>query len=98
MPSLLPQDPDTGGMEGHNPNPGYLPLPHQGPHPLPHLLGRLVGEGNGQDLPGFDPLGQEVGDPVGQDLGLPAAGPGQNQKGAGTMLDRFPLLLIKFRQ
>ena len=52
--------------------------PHQGIHPLTHFLGRLVGEGDGQDVPGLDPFFQEIGDFGGQGLGLAAAGPGQN--------------------
>ena len=49
---------------------------HQGIHPLAHFLGRLVGESDGQDVPGFHPFFQEIGDLGGQGLGLATAGPG----------------------
>ena len=51
---------------------------HQGIYPLAHFLGRFVGEGDGQDVPGFHPFFQKIGDLGGQCLGLATAGPSQN--------------------
>ena len=55
--------------------------PDQRRDPLAHLVGRLVGEGDGQDAHGVDAvLADQVGDAVGQDPGLARAGPGHDQQ------------------
>ena len=66
-------------MEGAHPNraAGRQPL-----DAAAHLLGRFVGEGEGENLVVGDALGQELGDAMGNDAGLSAAWPGENQQGA----------------
>ena len=92
-----PQDPDAHGMKGGDEH--ICPRsPQHGVHTFPHLSGRLVGEGDGQDLPGHDPLIDQVGDPVGQDPGLSGAGSRQHQKGPLRMLHGLPLSVIQFHQ
>ena len=49
-----------------------------------HFAGRLVGEGDGHDMPGRDAeFGDKVSDTVGQDAGFAAAGAGKDENGAG---------------
>ena len=61
---------------------------HELVHPDGHLLGRLVGEGQGQDLrwPGA-PCRDEPRDPSGDDLGLAGPGAGHDQQRALAMRD-----------
>ena len=56
-----------------------------------HLVGRLVGEGQGQDLRAGDALLQQVGDAMRDHARLAAARPGQNQQRAIDMLHRLEL-------
>ena len=44
------QDAHTGGVEGADPN-ALSPKSYQLVHPFPHLSGRLIGKGDGQDIP-----------------------------------------------
>ena len=86
-----PQDADTGGVEGGHPHPAATGT-DQGGHPLAHLVGCLVGEGDGQDLPRRRVAhGDEVGDPPGEDPGLPRSGPGHDQQRGPAVGDRVPL-------
>jgi len=57
----------------------------------PHFLGRLVGEGQGQNRPGGDAAGDEVGDPMGDDPGFSRAGAGQDQHRSFPVRSRRPL-------
>ncbi len=83
-PLALPaQDPHAGAVEGRDPHrPG--PRADQLLDALAHLAGRLVGEGDRQDLAGLHLAGaQQVGDPVGQHPGLARTGAGHDeQRGA----------------
>ena len=64
------EDPDAGRVERRHP---HL-LGHRADQrldPLAHLVGRLVGEGDGEDLERRDALlADEIGDPVGEHAGL----------------------------
>ena len=89
------QDAHAGRVEGADPD-ALRAKADDIVHPLPHLPGRLVGEGDGQDVPGIDPpLLDEVGDPVGQDPGLPGACPGQDEERALRVVYSLPLLFIQ---
>ena len=88
------QQPGAEGVEGldHHPRArGRISA-----HPLAHLLGRLVGEGHGQDrlrrvAAGLD----EMGDLAGDDPRLARAGPGQDEQGAAFVQHRLPLRLVQ---
>ena len=56
-----------------------------------HFLGRLVGEGQGENLGRRDPVFQEPGNPVRHDARLAAARPGKNQQRPFDVADRFAL-------
>ena len=76
---LPAQDADAGGMKGGHPHvpgrPAYQPL-----HPLGHLPRRLVGESDGQHLPGLRiQVAEQVGHPVGEHPRLARTGPGHHQ-------------------
>ena len=45
-----------------------------------HFVGRLVGEGDGQNALGPDAVADQLGDAVGDDAGLAGARPGQHQQ------------------
>ena len=66
-------------MEGADPDlaAGGQPLDAE-----PHFLGRLVGEGQGEDLLVRHAVGQHPGDAMGNHPGLSAARPGEDQQGA----------------
>ncbi len=77
---MAPQHARADGMEGAQP---LHPLHHaadEGADALLHLARRLVGEGDGEDLPGPGSAGgEDVGQPGGQHAGLAGAGAGQHQ-------------------
>ena len=54
---------------------------------LLHLVGRLVGEGDGQDSLGADAVADQLGDAVGDDAGLAGSRPGQHQQRPGERVD-----------
>ena len=85
------QHADTRGVEGRHPHPpGHRT--DQRLHPLAHLLGRLVGEGDGQDLErGHALLGDEPGDAMGQHPGLARPGAGHDEQRAARVGDRLGL-------
>ena len=61
---------------------------------LLHLARRLVGEGDGEDLPGPGLAGgEDMGEPGGQHPGLAGAGAGQHQQRAVDRLDHGGALL-----
>ena len=91
---LAAQDARAKGMECREPHvPGGRPshVIHAGTH----FFGRLVRKGDGQDLPGRDPLVQQMGNAAREHLGLAAAGAGQDEHGAFRMMYRFLLLRIQ---
>ena len=61
-----------------------------------HLLGRLVGEGQGQDLGRLGtPRGDQPGDPAGDDLGLAGPGAGDDEQRAAAMRHRPQLVGVE---
>ena len=63
---------------------------------LLHLAGRLVGEGDGEDLRGEGAAGgKDMGDAGGEHAGLAGAGAGQHQNRAVERFHRFALLGIE---
>ena len=86
-----PEDAHAGRVEGGHPHP-LAPWPDQLGHPRAHLVGGLVGEGDGQDLPGFGVAGgDEVGDAPGQHPGLARSGAGHDEQGPTPVDHRLPL-------
>ena len=64
--------------------------------PLAHLGGRLVREGDRQDLTGLDVPGrQEMGDPLGEDARLARPGTRHDEQGATLVEHRIPLLGVE---
>jgi len=63
--------------------------------PLDHLAGCFVGKRNGKDMPGFDTVGDKIGDFRGQIAGLTTSGPGQNKRRPGDVFDSLPLFRIE---
>src|SRR3954451_19221431 len=92
---LAPENPAAGGMEGEDPEP--LPGPAEETlQAFPHLTGRLVREGDGEDLIWFrtDRV-DEVGDAVREDARLARAGPGDDKKRPFRRQNRLPLSRIQ---
>ncbi len=86
-----PEDPYARRVEGGDPHPLGAGTDQFG-HPLAHLVGRLVGEGDGQDLPWCCiPGGDQVGDPPGQHPGLAGAGTGHDEQGTAPVEHRLAL-------
>ncbi len=86
-----PQHADTGGVEGGDPHALGDRADETG-QPCPHLVGRLVGEGDGEDLPRRGVAGgDEMGDAVGKDPGLARSRPRHHQQGAAPV-DHGPAL------
>ena len=76
-------------MKGAHPD-SLGAVAHQTVHPLPHLSRRLVGEGDGHNVPGGHSfLLDEIGHPVGQHPGLSGTGSGQHQKRSFCAEDRL---------
>ena len=71
------QQADAEAVEGAEPD---ALAGHESLDALAHFLGRLVGEGDGQDLIRPDPLLDEVSDAPRDDARLAAAGPGQDEQ------------------
>jgi hypothetical protein len=93
--ALASQDPHAGGVEGADPH-RLGPRTDQGGHALLHLAGRLVGEGDGQDLPWLRaPGSQQVRDPVREDAGLAGAGAGHDQERTALVPDRLALRVVE---
>ena len=57
----------------------------------PHFVGRLVGEGQGEDLVAGHAVGQQPGDAMRDDARLAAARPGQDQQRPVVVRDRLAL-------
>ena len=92
---LVTQDPHAGGMEGRHPHiagPGADQLRH----PFAHLGGGLVGEGDGQDLPGTHVAGsQQVGDPPGEHRRLSRTRSGDDQQRSALVQHGLTLLGVQ---
>ena len=89
----LAKQPGAQGVEGAQQRPSR---DVQGIDPLLHLAGGLVGEGDGQDVPGRDALLNEVGDSPRDDAGLARPGPGQDKQRAVNVRDGLSLRLVQF--
>ncbi len=86
-----PQDAQAGRVERRHPH-ALGPAPDELGHPMAHLVGRLVGKGDGQDLPWRGVRRRhEVGDSPGEHPGLARAGAGDHEERATPMLDRSAL-------
>ena len=75
-------------MEGADPDGRIVGQPLD---PPAHFVGRLVGEGQGEDLMAGDSLVQQPGDAMGDDAGLAASRAGQYQQWPLEMRDRLAL-------
>jgi hypothetical protein len=83
-------------VDGLDPEVGRPGRAEQPEEPLAHLAGGLVGEGDGQDVPGEDALLlHQPGDPVDDDAGLAAAGAGQDQQRPVAVDHRLALGLVQ---
>jgi hypothetical protein len=95
-PFRLPaQDAHAGRMERHDPHGPRLRADQRG-DAGGHLAGRLVGEGDGQDLVRRDVArGEQVRDPVGEHPGLPRARAGHDEQRAALVYHGSTLLRIE---
>ena len=94
-PGLPAQDAHAGRVERHHPHGPGLRADQRG-DPGGHLPGRLVGEGDGQDLlRRHVPGGEQVGDPVGEHAGLPRARARHDQQRAALVHHGSALLRIE---
>ncbi len=84
----------AGRVEGPAVDPRGVAL-EQLTDPIEHLAGRLVGEGQQQDLPGRDPVFDEPAGAVDQGPGLAGAGAGEHEHGPARVHDRRVLLFIE---
>ena len=85
------QDAQAGRVEGRDPHFVGRRADQLG-HAAAHLVGRLVGEGDGQDAPGRGVARRhEVGDAPGQHPRLARAGAGHDQQRSAPVLHRRPL-------
>ena len=64
-------------------------------HPVEHLASRLIGEGQQQNLSGWDAILDEPAGAVDQGSGLAGSGAGEDQHGSAGMHDRGMLLLVE---
>ena len=80
--AVAAQDAGANGVEGAHSDGGAASR-QQAVQAVAHFPGRLVGESDGQDLPGGDTaLAHQVGDAVGNDAGFAGAGAGYDEQGA----------------
>ena len=62
---------------------------------LAHLVGRLVGEGHGQNVPGSDAGCDEIGHAAGDDTRLAGPGAGEHQQRTVDVVDGGTLLVVQ---
>ena len=92
------QHPRTQSMKRAEPQP-LGRFAEDGGDPFAHFPRRLVGEGDGQDLVGKRPSGQQdMREPCGQHTSLAGARPGQHQQRAVDGLHRLPLFRVQASQ
>ena len=91
-PDLPAEDPHAERVEGGEDQILAALFSDQGSHTLLHLAGRLVGEGDRQDvLRRHILVEEEMGDPIGNHPGLAGAGAGQHQERPFGVLYRLKL-------
>ena len=89
------QHPHAHRVERRDPH-RLRPRPDQRRDALLHLARGLVGEGDGEDLPGRRAaLGEQVGDAVGEHPGLARPGAGDDQQRPALVHDRGALLRVQ---
>ena len=81
------EDADAERVEGRDFRPLFELLAQQGGGAFLHFVGRLVGEGDGQDSLGPNAVADQFGDAVGDDPGLSGSRPGQHQQRPGERVD-----------
>ena len=92
---MAAQDPDAHGMECGDPD-ALRAESDQIVDTLSHLARRLIGKGDGENIPGiYAAVIQKIGDPVCDHPRLSASGPREDQNRPLRMPDRFPLLFIQ---
>ena len=92
------QDAGKDGVEGAHPDVARLGLAHNLADAPLHLARGLVGEGQGENGEGVDPLVDQVGDAVGEHSGLSGPRAGHHHHGALNVPCRRPLSVIQSRQ
>ena len=88
------EDARAHGVEGADPH-LFAFFAGQGGDALLHFLGRFIGKGDGQNMPGRYAVVNQIGDPVRQRPGLAAARSRQNQYRAFQRFRRQPLFLVQ---
>ena len=92
---LAPEDACKKGMKGAHPQvPGQCRI-HHGADALLHLIGRLVGEGQGQDAMGRNTQRKQVSNTVSEHPGLPGPRPGNDQGRSLVIQYCFLLRLVQ---
>ena len=91
---IAPEDAEGLAVEGADVDPGRHAA-DQVDDALAHFVGGLVGEGDGEDVPGGDAGGDEIGDAAGDDAGLAGAGAGEDEQGAVDVVDGGALLGVQ---
>ena len=84
------QHPHAGGVEGRHPHPPGVGTDELDDAPA-HLVGRLVGEGDGEYPPRLHARDDEAGDAPGQDPGLARTGPGDDDERTALVQHGLPL-------
>ena len=96
--AVAAQDAGADGVEGADRRLAGRLFPDQTRDPVAHLVGGLVGEGDGHDLPRPGPGGHQVGDSMGQHPRLAAPRSGKDQERTGVMRHRLALRLVQSRE
>ena len=91
---IAPEDAEGLAVEGADVDPGRHAA-DEVDDALAHFVGGLVGEGDGEDVPGGDAGGDEIGDAAGDDAGLAGAGAGEDEQGAVDVVDGGALLGVQ---
>ena len=91
---VLAQDAHAHAVEGAHPHPAHGPC--QSGKTRAHLLGCLVGEGDGQNLPGLHAaIAHEMRDAVGEDARLARTRAGQHEQRPVHALHRAALRVVE---
>lgn len=96
MLTLCAQNACKDAVEGSHPEATGTLLPHLPCYASLHLVGSFVGEGQGQDVPRFHALAQEVGDFIGEDTCLSRASAGNDKGWAVAVENSLALGSVEF--